>query len=575
MVVSEVDESCGSSPRLRGTLIPSLCRVCCGRFIPAPAGNTAAPARERWRLPVHPRACGEHKRCRRDRDNGGGSSPRLRGTRPRHVIPARVPRFIPAPAGNTPASHRTRRTHSVHPRACGEHRTDRWGTHAVIGSSPRLRGTRAPRPRARERPRFIPAPVGNTPAKATCSTRPPVHPRACGEHDLARVTAQRTSGSSPRLRGTRRAAGHRAAGQRFIPAPAGNTGPDGRKPPGTTVHPRACGEHLAESLGEMRTGGSSPRLRGTREAPRELGVLQRFIPAPAGNTSLSCQARSASAVHPRACGEHRHRVDAPPISCGSSPRLRGTRFQIGAHLGLARFIPAPAGNTRRSCRQTAAAPVHPRACGEHVPHRRAVSAHVGSSPRLRGTRPVRGTPPAGRRFIPAPAGNTRCPGRPTGQAAVHPRACGEHGDSGGSANGRDGSSPRLRGTRQRAGLAAGLVRFIPAPAGNTRRRRQRRARSTVHPRACGEHACHSHHPRFGSGSSPRLRGTLREFRPRRRAFRFIPAPAGNTELRRARLRQQAVHPRACGEHHAATPVCWVACGSSPRLRGTRDCTRDC
>ena len=120
----------------------------------------------------------------------------------------------------------------------------------------------------------------------------------------------------------------------FIPAPAGNTHTvrSGTSSPTRTVHPRACGEHRGRATLEDRSGVS---------------------------------------VHPRACGEHRSvRRLATDRVIGSSPRLRGTLGRLLAALETAgfRFIPAPAGNTKRRRRPAAARPptVHPRACGEHT-----------------------------------------------------------------------------------------------------------------------------------------------------------------------------------------------------------------
>ncbi len=50
----------------------------------------------------------------------------------------------------------------------------------------------------------------------------PVHPRACGERDWRRRFSRRSSGSSPRVRGTPRALGPDRPLKRFIPARAGN-----------------------------------------------------------------------------------------------------------------------------------------------------------------------------------------------------------------------------------------------------------------------------------------------------------------------------------------------------------------
>ena len=122
--------STGSSPRLRGTELPTVHPRACGersngrgtpangvhRFIPAPAGNGQVSGRLRRPRPVHPRACGE------------------RGLHSNQFI---RPRFIPAPAGN---GRRQSAPLTVHPRACGEQHV-RLRQRMALGSSPRLRGT--------------------------------------------------------------------------------------------------------------------------------------------------------------------------------------------------------------------------------------------------------------------------------------------------------------------------------------------------------------------------------------------------------------------------------------------------
>jgi len=213
---------------------------------------------------------------------------------------------------------------------------------------------------------------------------------------------------------------------------------------------------------------------------------------------------------------------------GSSPRLRGTLLRCSNDRRNLRFIPAPAGNTGPYVLDGHCAPVHPRACGEHVNEIIALVRQIGSSPRLRGTQLMASGAIGRFWFIPAPAGNTRsirdiCLGR-----AVHPRACGEHEEEGEGLVGQDGSSPRLRGTRQPGGRALPEIRFIPAPAGNTRR-------SIFTCCAAG-------------GSSPRLRGTQELGGFIAVEARFIPAPAGNTFDSMGEEAFQEVHPRACGEH---------------------------
>ena len=70
------------------------------------------------------------------------------------------------------------------------------------------------------------------------------------------------------------------------------------------------------------------------------------------------------------------------------------------------------------------------------------------------------------------------------------------------------ASPRARGTQQRHLQGELVQRFIPAGAGNARRRQRHRPPLAVHPRGRGERACDRGHRERASGSSPRARGTL-------------------------------------------------------------------
>ena len=228
------------------------------------------------------------------------------------------------------------------------------------------------------------------------------------------------------MRGTRRRLwrGHRQI--RFIPAHAGNT--QRRTSPARTgaVHPRACGEHASPVSHGRPSGGSSPRMRGTPDAVAGAVVGQRFIPAHAGNTAHSAIAAAHSSVHPRACGEHVPASAPRRATAGSSPRMRGTPFREKRTRRRGRFIPAHAGNTARCRRWSVPPPVHPRACGEHASVLQRVREMSGSSPRMRGTHGRRIHRRRRVRFIPAHAGNTPRQCHSVQQPAVHPRACGEH-----------------------------------------------------------------------------------------------------------------------------------------------------
>jgi hypothetical protein len=71
------------------------------------------------------------------------------------------------------------------------------------------------------------------------------------------------------------------------------------------------------------------------------------------------------------------------------------------------------------------------------------------------------------RFIPALAGNTDATPVEIADAAVHPRARGEHFKSRAFTAILGGSSPRSRGTPQIEVPCITIGRFIPALAGNT------------------------------------------------------------------------------------------------------------
>ena len=158
-----------------------------------------------------------------------------------------------------------------------------------------------------------------------------------------------------------------------------------------------------------------------------------------------------------------------------------------------------------------------------------------------------------------------------GVSAVHPRACGEHSNNRGKSSPPVGSSPRMRGTRPKHLSSSSGIRFIPAHAGNTVECSKIAALIAVHPRACGEHCFGSSLPFRVFGSSPRMRGTPQPAHRWTGTRRFIPAHAGNTSYFYLTFNCSTVHPRACGEHSAKRWVNCPASGSSPRMRGTRKC----
>ena len=234
----------------------------------------------------HPRVCGEHEcwyaYCR----SSPGSSPRMRGTLPRSIHIFSQKGIIPAYAGNTYWKLHELYVRRDHPRVCGEHDDMPLHCDELTGSSPRMRGTpvvsdvlfavdSGSSPRMRGTPM-----IGRQ--SIVCAGD---HPRVCGEHGMADIGDALSSGSSPRMRGTLGRGDNQRYADGIIPAYAGNTKVLSIFACHSRDHPRVCGEHkiLGTTLGSKR--GSSPRMRGTRIAPRRDPRHSGIIPAYAGNTS--------------------------------------------------------------------------------------------------------------------------------------------------------------------------------------------------------------------------------------------------------------------------------------------------
>ena len=151
----------------------------------------------------------------------------------------------------------------------------------------------------------------------------------------------------------------------IIPAYAGNTRLAAWSAGCRGDHPRVCGEHVRNSIVSWCSSGSSPRMRGTRLATRPKTRSDGIIPAYAGNTSSSNRATVGTGDHPRVCGEHAVlNSDALPFT-GSSPRMRGTLLHHALALASGGIIPAYAGNTCETCEGSSDGGDHPRVCGEH------------------------------------------------------------------------------------------------------------------------------------------------------------------------------------------------------------------
>ena len=233
--------------------------------------------------------------------------------------------------------------------------------------------------------------------------------------------------------------------------------------------------------------------------------------------------------HPRVCGEHPHMPKKRSSKEGSSPRMRGTPHILRNLCLRQGIIPAYAGNTRMSAYSRAAQRDHPRVCGEHRAQQQVELGFEGSSPRMRGTQALPYVDRTRCGIIPAYAGNTRIASFRFRKTWDHPRVCGEHKDCPYADTYWRGSSPRMRGTLASEFSRTERTGIIPAYAGNTVQVMFQQSKGRDHPRVCGEHSGLSQRPHFVEGSSPRMRGTRETFRPVGFPPGIIPAYAGNTQ----------------------------------------------
>ena len=233
--------------------------------------------------------------------------------------------------------------------------------------------------------RFIPTAVGNAvPAQPAIIDRP-VHPHGCGERSAGNLLLVAQGGSSPRLWGTPRVASFTPSNPRFIPTAVGNAVSLVGIELLSMVHPHGCGERTMNKCLSEPCHGSSPRLWGTPFGNHRIRARYRFIPTAVGNARFRWRRQSACTVHPHGCGERAKYPWDLILTCGSSPRLWGTRHNYVAIRPTNRFIPTAVGNAGAHDMTSNVITVHPHGCGERSNPPQPKHVRAGSSPRLWGT----------------------------------------------------------------------------------------------------------------------------------------------------------------------------------------------
>ena len=301
--------------------------------------------------------------------------------------------------------------------------------------------------------------------------------------------------------------------------------------------------------------------------------LDGSIPACAGETARRPISADSAKVYPRVCGGNTLKRALAYRNRGLSPRVRGKPGSSRCPTAGKRSIPACAGETRHRGLWRGSGEVYPRVCGGNpVPHQER-NGRWGLSPRVRGKHHGLHHRQDALRSIPACAGETIgcCAESPC--FGVYPRVCG--GNQPQTRNGRHqlGLSPRVRGKRVRVCRVIFKRRSIPACAGETPAFPRYAGVVEVYPRVCGGNPRYRNLFGCGDGLSPRVRGKLRAIRAGGLDTRSIPACAGETLRKGAEGNFYEVYPRVCGGNGYGAQRPAPSAGLSPRVRGKHRAAR--
>ena len=212
---------------------------------------------------------------------------------------------------------------------------------------------------------LIPAHAGKTCVVRQAHVTPGAHPRSRGENPEFTQAGLTASGSSPLTRGKQSDSWNLPSLGGLIPAHAGKTCSTRHTSHHAGAHPRSRGENFLRGLDGSGRRGSSPLTRGKLAGRIIAEDIPGLIPAHAGKTKPRNLNETPGWAHPRSRGENMPHIVATACAAGSSPLTRGKprKGRIRPHgIGL---IPAHAGKTNTTSRQSPARRAHPRSRGEN------------------------------------------------------------------------------------------------------------------------------------------------------------------------------------------------------------------
>ena len=214
----------GLSPRVRGNPANPPPPPMVLWSIPACAGEPAAVLRCRKYCRVYPRVCGGTRMRSGTAASGIGLSPRVRGNQLAFGLAFRIPRSIPACAGEPCRCGMLGGAIKVYPRVCGGTLERGWRVRLEAGLSPRVRGNPPAFRAASMAAGSIPACAGEPFAALDVDAAAAVYPRVCGGTPFRIVRGGVLIGLSPRVRGNLRQRRRRQPHRGSIPACAGEPG---------------------------------------------------------------------------------------------------------------------------------------------------------------------------------------------------------------------------------------------------------------------------------------------------------------------------------------------------------------
>ena len=131
-------------------------------------------------------------------------------------------------------------------------------------------------------------------------------------------------GLSPRVRGSLRKVNPRRIVARSIPTCAGQPRHCRASPTSMQVYPHVCGAASDFCQISYRSGGLSPRVRGSPAGVRANDLHNRSIPTCAGQPYSGLHPVAAMKVYPHVCGAAFSSTVEKTSVPGLSPRVRGS-----------------------------------------------------------------------------------------------------------------------------------------------------------------------------------------------------------------------------------------------------------